>query len=274
MDAAPAGVNTTNGTRRRPSGTAITAILLILAAVGWWWTVHSSTGMNGSMGMSGKMSGMSKMDGMSSASADELMTFGAFLFMWFAMMAAMMFPAIAPVVKLYGRAATAGRVAPLPVFVAGYIVVWTALGIPGYFAWRALAGPIADGMTWVAYLAGAVLVAAAIWQLTPLKSVCLRHCRSPMSVFLRFRGDPAKPLGALRMGATHGAYCVGCCWGIMAILVAFGTMNIAWMLGLAALIYVEKNVAWGGRIAQLASVAMIGLAIELVVRPEILTALT
>jgi predicted metal-binding membrane protein len=190
------------------------------------------------------------------------------------MMTAMMFPAISPVVKLYGRAAAAGRVAPLPFFVAGYIVVWTALGVPAYFAWSALMEPIAEGRAWPGYLAGGVLLAAAVWQLTPLKAVCLRHCRSPMSVFLRSKASATRPSGAARMGATHGAYCLGCCWALMAVLVAVGTMNLTWMLGLAALILLEKNAPQGERIASFGAIALAVLGIVLIVRPETLSTLT
>jgi predicted metal-binding membrane protein len=275
MEPAGAEASVASAGTRRPSGLAITAILLLLAAVGWWWSVRSAGDMHGPMGMTGMdMDGMGGMQGMSSMATHHLMTLGGFLLMWLAMMAAMMFPAISPVVKLYSRAAAAGRVAPLPFFVAGYIAVWTSLAIPAYFAWRALADPIAEGATWAAYLAGGVLVAAAIWQLTPLKSICLRHCRSPLSVFLRFGGDAAKPLGAARMGATHGGYCVGCCWGLMAILVAVGTMNLAWMLGLSVLIYVEKNAPWGERVAQGVSVVLVALGVLLLIRPDMLTTLT
>jgi predicted metal-binding membrane protein len=165
-------------------------------------------------------------------------------------------------------------VAPLPFFVSGYIAVWTSLAIPAYFAWRALMGPIEDGADWVAYLAGGVLLAAAVWQLTLLKSLCLRHCRSPMSVFLSYRGDATKPFGASRMGATHGLYCVGCCWGLMAILVAFGTMNLAWMLALSLLIFIEKNVRWGEGIARIGAIALFVLGGVLLLRPETMAALT
>jgi predicted metal-binding membrane protein len=235
---------------------AVPIVLLLLAAVGWWWSVRMAGDM--SMGSPGAMDGM---DGMSSP-ASAALSFGAFLLAWFAMMTAMMFPAISPVVKLYSRGAAAGRVAPLPFFVAGYIAVWTSLGVPAFFAWRALMDPLADGTTWAARLAGGVLIAAAVWQLTPLKSVCLRHCRSPMSVFMRYGAAAAKPLGAVRMGATHGGYCLG-----------VGTMNIAWMLGLALLILLEKNAPWGERIALGGAVALGVLGALLIVRPETLSAL-
>jgi len=205
---------------------------------------------------------------------EHALSLGAFIVAWLAMMTAMMFPAIAPIVKLYGRAAAAGRVAPLPFFVAGYLAVWTAIGLPAYLAWRALMDPIAEARPWAGRLAGAVLISAAAWQLTPLKSVCLRHCRSPMSFFLRFGATIAKPAGALRMGATHGLFCVGCCWALMAILVAMGTMNLAWMAVLAALIIVEKNAPFGERMAAFAAVVFAVGGAVLLVRPESMTTLT
>ena len=213
------------------------------------------------------------MDGMAEM-GDEAMTLGAFILAWLAMMTAMMFPAISPVVKLYGRAAAAGRVAPLPFFVAGYIAVWISMSLPGYFAWRALMDPIAEARPWAGRLAGVVLLSAAVWQLTPLKSVCLRHCRSPMSFFMRFGGNLARPRGAIRMGITHGLFCLGCCWALMAVLVALGTMNLAWMAALALLILLEKNAPAGERIASVAALGFAAVGVLLLVRPEILTTLT
>jgi predicted metal-binding membrane protein len=214
------------------------------------------------------------MAGMDSMASEEALSLGAFLVTWLAMMSAMMFPAISPVVRLYGRAAAAGRVAPLPAFVAGYIAVWTLVGLPGYLGWRALMDPIADGRAWAGRLAGVVLVVAAVWQVTPLKSACLRHCRSPLSFFLRFGRSVTRPIGALRMGARHGLYCLGCCWALMAVLVAVGTMSVTWMAGLALLILLEKNAPHGERIALAAAVVFVGLGVVLVVHPSALTALT
>jgi predicted metal-binding membrane protein len=190
------------------------------------------------------------------------------------MMAAMMFPAISPVVKLYGRAAAAGRVAPLPFFVLGYLVVWTSVGLPAYLAWRELMAPIAEGRAWVARLAGLVLLSAAVWQLTPVKSACLRHCRSPLSFFMRFGTAVTRPWGALRMGGTHGLYCLGCCWALMAVLVALGTMNLGWMLALALLILLEKNAPAGQRIAQAAAAVFAAIGVLLILHPETITTLT
>jgi predicted metal-binding membrane protein len=211
------------------------------------------------------------MDGMPGT---EVLTVGAFLVAWLAMMTAMMFPAISPVVKLYGRAAAAGRVAPLPFFVAGYMAVWTTIGLPAYVVWRALMEPIGAGRPWAGRLAGVVLIGAAVWQLTPLKSVCLRHCRSPLSFFMRSGARVTHPVGAARMGATHGLFCLGCCWALMAVLVALGTMNLAWMAGLALLILLEKNTAVGESVGHFAAVGFATVGIVLLVRPEILSTLT
>jgi predicted metal-binding membrane protein len=249
---------------------AVPAALLLLAAAGWTWSARMASDMT--MDGMGSMHGMGSMEGMDMSGT--AMSFAAFLFAWFAMMAAMMFPAISPVVKLYSRGAAAGRVAPLPFFVSGYIVLWTVLGVPAYFAWRALMGPIADVRPWAAYLAGGVLVAAALWQLTPLKSACLRHCRSPMSAFLQSGASATRPFGAAKMGAIHGLYCIGCCWALMAVLVAMGTMNLAWMLGLSVLILLEKNARAGERIALVGAAALGMLGLLLLVRPETLSVLT
>lgn len=239
--------------------------LLGLAGVGWWWSARMVDDMvsAGSMDMAGM-----------AMSGDEALGLGAFLVAWLAMMTAMMFPAITPVVKLYGRAAAAGRVAPLPWFVAGYIAIWGAMGVPAYAAWRALMDPIEQVQPWAGRLAGVVLLVAAVWQLTPLKSACLRHCRSPISFFLRFGSKVSKPAGALRMGVTHGLFCLGCCWALMAILVALGTMNLAWMAALALLILVEKNAPAGERIALGAGAVFALLGVALLVRPETLSTLT
>ena len=245
----------------------VPAVLVALAGAGWWWSVRMAGDMHGSGGMDGGMEGMGSM-------SHGAMSLGAFLVAWLAMMSAMMFPAISPVVRLYGRAAAAGRVAPLPAFVAGYIAVWAALGLPGYLGWRVLMDPIAEGRAWAGRLAGLVLVVAAIWQVTPLKSACLRHCRSPISFFLRFGRSVTRPIGALRMGACHGLYCLGCCWALMAVLVAAGTMSVAWMAGLALLILLEKNAPHGERIAVAAALVFITLGAVLVVHPSTLTALT
>ena len=236
----------------------IAAGLLVLAAVGWWWSVHSSSSMT-----------MHSGDMMGGAAA-MTMSFGGFMLAWVAMMGAMMFPAIVPAVRLFDRAAERGQAAATPVFVAGYIVVWSAVGLPVYFAWRALAGPLSSGDRWAAYLAGGVFAAAAVYQVSPLKNACLKHCRSPLSFFLRQRYNLKRPSGAVKAGVSHGAICLGCCWAEMAVLVVLGTMNVGWMLAVAALIFVEKATPIGRQASIVAAFVMVGFAAALFVHPHFL----
>lgn len=239
---------------------ALTVGLLAIAAIGWWWSARMADDMS-----QGAMGGMAM---------ESTMSLGAFVVAWAAMMAAMMLPAILPVVRLYARAAAHGRAAPLPFFVTGYLAVWTTLALPGYIAWRALEEPLAAGRAWTGHLAGVTLLAAALWQITPLKSVCLRHCRSPLGFFLRFGKRIERPGGAVRMGAAHGAFCVGCCWALFAVLIAVGTMNLLWMVLLAALIVLEKNAPHGHGIATAGALALAGVGAALLASPSLLVHLT
>lgn len=235
--------------------------LLVIAAVGWWWSVHSAGSMTSTMS-----------DDMHASAA--AMSLVAFLVAWVSMMAAMMLPAILPVVRLYARAAARGTTAPVAVFVAGYGAVWSAIGLPAYLAWRALDRPLADATATGGRIAGAVLIGAAVYQLSPLKSVCLRHCRSPLSFFMRHGNHLDRPSGAIVAGARHGLFCLGCCWMLMAVLVAFGTMQLWWMAALATLILLEKTAPFGERVAVAASVGFAMLGALLLVHPATISHLT
>jgi predicted metal-binding membrane protein len=194
---------------------------------------------------------------------------GLAIVMWSVMMVAMMAPSAAPMTVMFARAQRHRRekgavAAPAALFIAGYLLVWTAwsVGAAG-IQWalqsllllthrQELQSPI---------VAGLVLAAAGVYQLTPFKARCLTHCQSPMGFFLtRWREGP---VGALDMGARHGLYCVGCCSALMAILFVVGVMNLAWVAGLTAYVILEKTaprlaasraigvglVVWGGGIA-------------------------
>ncbi len=236
--------------------------LLLVAGVGWVWSISTAHGMK-----SGTHAGMNM-------SGTATMSFAAFLVSWVAMMTAMMLPAILPVVRLYSRAAARRTVAPVAVFLAGYGIIWSLIGIPVFFVWRALEGPISGGSRVVARVAGTVLIAAALYQLSPLKSMCLRHCRSPMSFFLRNGARLHRPSGAVLAGVRHGLYCLGCCWMLMAILVAFGTMQLVWMAALAVLIVVEKATRFGDRIAIMAGAIFFALGSLLLIHPQSIGRLT
>jgi predicted metal-binding membrane protein len=235
--------------------------LLILAALGWWWSAVTAVDMGGE--------GMS-MDGMP-MEPQPAMSFVAFLVAWVAMMAAMMFPAVLPVVRLYARAAANDQAAPVAVFVGGYIVLWGIVGIPAYFAWSQLNEPLIAGSPWAGRVAGGVALAAGLYQLTPLKSVCLRHCRSPLSFFMRHGKHLDRPTGAFVAGGRHGMFCIGCCWLLMALLVAFGAMQLVWMLVFAVLILLEKIAPFGEQIARVTGVVLVAVGIALLVRPDFVT---
>lgn len=230
--------------------------LLTLAAVGWWWSVVSAGEMD---------------TGGMPVQPMATMSLAAFLVAWVAMMAAMMFPAVVPVVRLYARAAANDQVAPVGVFVAGYIALWAVVGIPAYFAWRRLDAPLMQGSPWAGRVAGTVAIIAGLYQLTPLKSACLRHCRSPMSFFLRHGKHLDRPARALAAGAHHGLFCFGCCWMLMAVLIAFGTMQLVWMLVLAVLIILEKTAPFGEQLARVSGAALLVLGVVLLAHPTFVT---
>jgi predicted metal-binding membrane protein len=193
-----------------------------------------------------------RMDGMDAGPATDPGSLGFWVTTWVVMMAAMMFPSIAPMVVMHarieegkrrqGRPAGAGTT---PLFVCGYLLTWTTAGLVGFAIIEIGRSLSLDFLSWDRagpYVAGGVIAAAAIYQLTPLKDVCLRHCRSPMT-FLLMHWRPGRT-GALRMGIDHGGWCVGCCWGLMAALFALGVMSVGWMAFVAALIATEKLLPW------------------------------
>ena len=166
-------------------------------------------------------------------------TFGWFIGIWVVMMAAMMFPSVAPTVALYARMTRARTsLAPL-VFTAGYLVTWALPGLLAYGIWRAAHHQLSEAGGW---LVGGTLVVAAAYELTPLKNACLSKCRSPFGFLVGSWRDGLP--GALAMGVRHGAWCIGCCWALMAALFALGVMSIAWMAVVGGLIALEKTLPW------------------------------
>jgi predicted metal-binding membrane protein len=193
-----------------------------------------------------------RMAGMDAGPGTELGGLGFWVTAWVVMMAAMMFPSIAPMVVMQARISGGKRrqgqsvpTGTTTLFVGGYLITWAAAGLVGYTIIRAGEAISWDFLSWDRagpYVAGGVIVAAALYQLTPLKDVCLRKCRSPM-MFVLTRWQPGRA-GALRMGMEHGGWCVGCCWGLMAALFAVGVMSIGWMVFIAGLVAVEKLLPW------------------------------
>jgi predicted metal-binding membrane protein len=190
---------------------------------------------------------------------------------WALMMAAMMLPSMTPVVGLYDRMRLGYGldVRATAAFVGGYLLMWTAAGLAAYALVRAGAALTGDALDWDnagRAVAGATVLLAAVYQLTPLKDRCLTHCRSPLG-FLLAHWRPGVG-GAARMGAAHGTWCIGCCWALMATLFAVGLMSLGWMAAVAGLIALER-LAPGGRRAQLGVAAVLAvLGIGLLAAPN------
>jgi predicted metal-binding membrane protein len=233
---------------------ALVVVLFALAAIGWWWTV-------------GEMQGMD--DGPWTA----LGSFGWFVGVWVMMMAAMMFPSVSPTVALYARMSRS-RFLPMA-FTAGYLATWAAAGVVAFLialaTTRAAHGALAwrrDGQT----IAGVTLLVAAGYELTPLKDVCLGKCRSPLGTLLgSWRAGWA---GAFRMGLGNGAWCVGCCWALMASLFALGVMSVTWMAVVAGLIALEKTIPWRRVATYTTTIVLVVLGVIMLVAPDALPGLT
>jgi predicted metal-binding membrane protein len=196
------------------------------------------------------------------------MSFVEFMGMWSLMMTAMMLPAVAPVASLYLRTIAADRARRLTLFVGGYLAVWVAAGIPTYVALRVIDDHVADEPATMRTVAVVILAAAGIYQLTPLKVVCLRHCRSPLGQLLHY-GNIKGRAKDLRIALHHAGYCLGCCWALMALFFAFGVMNVWAMLGLAVIVLIEKLLRHGESIGRIAGAAFVVLALLVATSPRV-----
>jgi predicted metal-binding membrane protein len=222
------------------------------------------------------------MDGMDAGPGTDLGGLGFWVTAWVVMMAGMMFPSIAPMVVMHARIeegkrqkGQATQTGTTVLFVGGYLLTWAAAGLLGYMIIEGGRALDLGFLSWDSsgpYVAGGVIVAAAIYQLTPLKDVCLRHCRIPM-MFLITHWSPGRR-GALRMGVEHGGYCVGCCWALMAALFALGVMSIGWMVLIAAVIAVEKLLPWKAVANRSIAVLLLAIGLAVAFAPEDVPGLT
>jgi predicted metal-binding membrane protein len=249
----------------------------VLTAGAWALTLHQAFVVAEPMGITA--SGGSAMDGMSMDSMSGMAMTGmpvggwslqeavAFVVMWTVMMAAMMLPAMTPMVLTFAAAqARRTRTMAIPtwIFIAGYLLVWLAAGALVYILVQAGSSVVAhlssaERERWAPVALGAVLGGAGLYQFTPLKRTCLAHCRSPLAfVALHWRDGRT---GALRMGLRHGVYCLGCCWALFAVLVAAGVMSVAWMLLLTLVIAIEKLLPLGQRASAGIGVGLIVLGV-------------
>ncbi len=248
---------------RRDRLILITALVAVTAIAWIWLVIGAGTGMS-TIGMT-RRSGMPDITGMMMEPAAWTPGYAGLMFaMWWVMMIAMMLPSATPMLLLFARINRKERArdrpyVPTGIFAAGYLTAWGAFSaVATALQWLLeQLGLLSPMMVTTSYwLGGAILVAAGLWQLTPIKTVCLRHCRSPLS-FLVQSWRPGR-LGAFGMGLEHGAYCLGCCWFLMGLLFFGGIMNLFWIAGLAAFVVLEKVIRlgdWLGRIAGIAAVA-------------------
>jgi predicted metal-binding membrane protein len=235
---------------------ALVAGLCALAGVGWWWTVDRMRGMD-----NGPWTGLG--------------TLGWFLGLWVVMMAAMMLPSVAPTIALYARMSRdRWPLAPF-LFGAGYLVTWAVAGLAAFVLANLANWSGGHELAWGhagRWLAGATLLAAAAYELTPLKDVCLGKCRSPLGFLLGCWREGAS--GALRMGVRNGVWCVGCCWALMASLFALGIMSVGWMVLVAGLIAAQKILPWR-RVATYATAGiLLALGLLLLIAPDAVPNLT
>ncbi len=237
----------------------ILVVLLILAAAAWAVLAWQSTMMdNMAIGLT--------------------MGMGAALFLsiWVVMMVAMMFPTAAPMILMFARVQGDKRqngraFVPTWVFVSAYLLIWTLFGVLAYVC-AVWAEGLAQQVPWLianaARLGGAVLVLAGLYQLSPLKRSCLAKCRSPLDfIFSSWRDGY---VGSFRMGLEHGIYCLGCCWLLFVIFFPLGMMNVAAMAMVTLLIFAEKSLPLGQRIAQVAALALIAYGVLVMVLPSAL----
>ncbi|HZU72984.1 MAG TPA: DUF2182 domain-containing protein [Acidimicrobiales bacterium] len=234
----------------------LVGLLYTLAGIGWWRTVGQMRGMD-----HGPWSGLG--------------TIWWFLGVWLTMMAAMMLPSVAPTLALYSKM-TRRRSPVLPLlFGGGYLLTWAAAGVIAVTVGRIVSAATGSALAWGhlgRVVAGGTLVVAAVYQLTPLKDVCLGRCRSPLGLLLGTWRDG--PLGAVEMGVRNGAWCLGCCWALMASLFALGVMSVIWMAVIAGLVAVEKTLPWRRTASYSTAAVLMALGVLILCAPHAIPDLT
>jgi predicted metal-binding membrane protein len=228
----------------------LVTLLLLLAGVAWWAAANQMAGMN-------------------SAPGADLGALGWFVGVWLVMMAAMMFPSVSPTVALYARMTRQRSWTRPLMFTAAYLVVWGLVGLVSYGLFEAGKHVLGSQLAWDTggrWAVAATLVAAALYEVTPLKNACLNRCRSPLGFLLGSWRDGGR--GAVEMGARHAVWCVGCCWALMAALFALGVMSLVWMAVIAALITIEKTLPWRRSVLVFTTVVLVALALFVAVAPH------
>ena len=252
---------------------ALIALLFALAGAAWWISAVRMGGMTtmrgtGTAAMHGHA--MGSMSGHAMASTGKTMagnagsdlgTLGWFVVTWIVMMAAMMFPSLAPTVALYARVTQGRGTDRAVIFAGGYLLIWGIAGALAYGLFEAGRSLFGQELAWNragSAVAAGVVALAALYQLTPFKDACLARCRGPLGFILGSWREGR--VGALQMGARHALWCLGCCWALMAALFALGIMSLGWMAAVAGLIALEKTLPWRRIATGGTSLVLIGLA--------------
>jgi len=257
------------GPARRPldAGVILTSLAIVLVtALAWAYLIHLDRQMSSAVEYDRMMAEMGMPVDRPWTLGDGVYAFA----MWSVMMIGMMGPSAAPVLILYASAAARraeGGPGLTAMFALGYVAVWTGFSACAAAAQAGLqrAALLTPAMAAASpRIGGAIVIAAGLYQLTPWKGACLAHCRSPLGFLMsQWRGGP---IGALRMGASHGTYCLGCCWALMGVLFAVGVMNLTWVAALTAIVLIEKAGPAGTLAARTAGAAMIAGGAWLAVR--------
>jgi predicted metal-binding membrane protein len=242
---------------------AVVAALLALSVLAWQGTVEQAISMNGMVMGLGQIGGRAQGD----------MSASVFLAMWVTMMVAMMLPTVAPFVLAHlavTRRRGGGAYSTL-VFLIGYLLVWSAIGVIPFIAYKAFAQLSTDAAhsLWLPALAGVILFVAGAYQFTGWKQYCVDQCQSPFA-FIATHDFAGGALSSLRAGVMHGAVCLGCCWALTSVLVVVGLMNLMWMAGIFALFFIEKSWRHGVVLAKIAGVALMVLGIAVLDAPALL----
>jgi predicted metal-binding membrane protein len=252
----------------------VAGALAAIVALAWAYVLWLAADMDmGGMGMSGFRMVPAGIGLMAPAAAPwSAVEFVLVFAMWAVMMVGMMAPSAAPMILLYARVGRQGRIAGRPLaatgwFAAGYFLAWIGFSLAATLVqWvlerEALLDPRMASASNT--LGAVVLIAAGVYQWTPLKDVCLTQCQTPFGFLMRHGGFRGDVLGCLELGLRHGAYCVGCCWVLMALLFVVGVMNVLWIVLLALLVLLEKLRPWGRWVARAAGVACVAAGVWLV----------
>ena len=206
--------------------------------------------------------------GMGAMPGTMRMNVATFTAMWAVMMAAIMLPSVTPFVTTYSRTITQHRSTRLAALTGGYLAVWAGVGV-GFYVIAAGFGRLAEHAVTGAHVAAVASFAlVGVYQLTPLKFRCLDHCRSPLGHLVHYLGFTGRWRDA-RAGASHAAFCLGCCWALMVLMVAFGVMNVAAMVGLTGVIALEKVSRHGALLARIVGVAALVYALAVLIKPSL-----